>query len=353
MSNMFEDQASSLRNQNADLIMQPGAHIQPRDSDFLKRSPLIEEEPEKPAAREPGQMSGSALASMIIGKQNLRLPAQRESWKLFSPSTWGFLRNTTWGRKKAAKRRMSQMNALTSKVNALGSAVKQISPRGGLFSNATWDDVGGGGTPYTAATSRPDPQLATNKAYGMAPEDEQAWREFVNPQGEQLMKKPEVRLAEAVMKKPLRNSQGEALMSRKSFTQMVTRADKNPGRGQEDDDLEPGELLGDHPVMDRPGDDEQDNEGDGIPSVWKEMAANPGKWEPKNHLPRQLPSGAKGPGGGPHISETDSIEEEIKDDGNVDNGLGMLGTKYVLEALNAKNNMEEDFESESSDDDNW
>jgi hypothetical protein len=347
---MFEEQASSLRNQNADLIMQPGELLQPRDSDFLKRSALIEEEPERPAAREPGQMSGSALASMIIGKQNLRLPAQRESWKLFSPSTWGFLRNTTWGRKKAAKRRMSQMNALTSKVNALGSAVKQISPRGGLFSNATWDDVGGGGTPYTAATSQPDPQLATNKAYGMAPEDEQAWHKFVNPTLEELAKKENARLYEAVLNKPLRNPQGQELMSRKSFTAMVTRAGKNPGSGYKDNARQTGDLLDEHPVMARPGDDVQDGEGDGIPSIWKEMAANPGKWEPKNPRPRQLPSGAKGPGGGPHISETDSIEEEIKDDGNVDNGLGMLGTKYVLEALKAKNNIVEEVESDSSGD---
>jgi len=353
MSNMFEEQASSLRNQNADLIMQPGELLQPRNSDFLKRSPLIEEEPERPAARGPGRMSGSAFASMLIGKQNLRLPAQRESWKLFSPSTWGFLRNTTWGRRKAATRRMRQMNALTSKVNALGSAVKGISPLGGLFSNATWDDVGSGQTPHTAATSEPDPKLATNKAYGMAPEDEQAWRELAYPPGDEMRPFKEKDVHRAVIRKPLNNPQGQGLMSRKSFLNMVTGDDKNPGSGNKDNVRRTGDLLDEHPVMARPGDDVQDDEGDGIPNIWKEMAANPGKWEPKNPLPRQLPSGAKGPVGGPHISETDSIEEEIKDDGNMDNDLGMQDKKYMLEAMNAKNNIVEDVESDSSDDDVW
>jgi len=325
MTSSFDEHTSVPRNQNADLL------IQPRDSDFLRNSPSIEDFDETPLTAKTQSKNFRGFASKLIDEKGLQ--PRKEGWKLFSPSTWKGLRDTAWGQKKARQRH----------INRVAKDLKKF-----MFAPQ------GVGSPYRWADLwADDPQLATNKAYGMHPDDAQQWKDLQSP-GSDIVIPPRMRALRAARKKPV----GDGRMGRQSFLNMVERANRpgsesDEGDGSDQPSLQPGAQLDGHAVLEEPGYDPQDKLGNGIPNIWKEMAANPGKWEPKNALPRQLPSGAKGPVGGPHISETDSIEEEIKDDGNVDNGLGMQDNKkHMLEAMYAKYNIVEEVESESSDDDN-
>ena len=149
MSSMF-DEAPLIKNRNADLLEDGG---QSPDSDFLRRSPEVEDFDLGSAPRRQGPPDYMASARRLISDKGLK-PA-KESWKLFSPSTWGFLRNTAWGRKKAHQRHV------TSVANKFRS----------FFSPGS-----GAGTPYVDGTSDgADPNLASSKANGMHADDAQAW----------------------------------------------------------------------------------------------------------------------------------------------------------------------------------
>jgi len=311
MSNMFEESPASIRNPNAHLLMQPG------ESDYRKRSPLIEEESFEPQPRVPRQVSGTDFASALTRKQDFTAKPET-GWKLFSPSTWAGLRNTAWGRKKAAKRQIASM---TSRMNAFGGAIKGISPRGGLFSNASWDTKGPG-TPYTAATSTPDPRLSTNASYGMSRQAADQW---------QVAALARVKLQEAEQGSEswkqlagVINLAGDKSgMSRDSFRALTGMGRRNAGpQVAMADDHEAGENVDGHTWMESPGDDDQDD-GDGIPSIVRDVLG------PKA-------AGAGGAGGAPGPTARTSLDsDDIDIDMDDDDEQAMFGGKYTKEQIAA------------------
>ena len=309
MSSMF-DEAPLIKNRNADLLEDGG---QSPDSDFLRRSPEVEDFDLGSAPRRQGPPDYMASARRLISDKGLK-PA-KESWKLFSPSTWGFLRNTAWGRKKAHQRHV------TSVANSLRS----------FFSPGS-----GAGTPYVDGTSAgADPNLASSKANGMHADDAQAWGALYG-RGVDIMVPEGLRTARAAMQKP----EGEGRMGRRSFLDMVTMANRRvPGERRSDGaGLAPGTVLDGHAVLDAPGDDAQDRAGDGIPSIVKDVFGG------KSNLLARSNSG-----GGAPPSSHNSIEEEIKDDGQFDQPYTKSEQAQMLAAMGG-NKIEEEG-SESSDDD--
>ncbi len=278
MSSMFDEQPSLLRNRNSHLIMQSG------ESNYAKRSPLIEEEPPAQAPRAPRQVSGTAFAAALTRKQDFR--AKPEGWKMFSPSTWGFLRNTAWGRKKAARR---QINSLTAKVDKFGAAMKGISPRGGLFGNANWNDTGTG-TPYTAATAKDDPNLTTSASYGVTSRAAGAWGTAASAIADWHRHGQGTEESKGAMKRFLGASEDSG-MSRESFNALANGRNKIAGPAEPMEDLhEVGDNVDGHAWLDEPGQDAQDT-GQGIPDIVQEvLGAKPGGNDSGDHLSPEVPA---------------------------------------------------------------
>lgn len=228
------------------------------DSDFFRSAPLINDGP--------APVDHRARAQNLIAKQDMRAKPQT-GWKLFSPSTWKGLRDTAWGRNKAVKR---QEKELTKRMTKLNSAVKPLDPKSGFFSNATWDTKTGRG--ITGAEASPDPNLTTSAAYGMSQQAADAWGTAADAlstvksaeQGSAEWKEQQGRYQQAV------DSSG---MLVQDFRNMVNLADTRPQQAVAmDGDLnEAGDVVDGHAWLDRPGDDAQDTEGDGIPSIVREV----------------------------------------------------------------------------------
>lgn len=312
MSNMFEESPASIRNPNAHLLMQPG------ESDYRKRSPLIEEESLEPQPRAPRQVSGTDFASALTRKQDFRAKPET-GWKLFSPSTWAGLRNTAWGRKKAAKRQIASM---TSRMNAFGGAIKGISPRGGLFSNASWDTKGAG-TPHTEATATPDPHLSTNASYGISRQAADQW---------QLAALARVKLEEAEMGSENWKQLAGAInlagdksgMGRESFRALTGMGRRNAGpQVAMADDYEAGQKVDGHTWMEEPGYDDQDS-GDGIPSIVKDVLG-----------PKAAGAGAEAVGSVPGPTARMSQESDDDIDMDDDDEQAMYGGNYTKEQIAA------------------
>ena len=320
MSVPFEEQLIR-RNQNADLIMQP------EEDQFRRRAPLIEEESVAGGSdaapfsmsMEPARARSRALAQKIIKKQDVKAKPDT-GWKLFSPSTWGIFRNTDWGRKKAVKR---QLKSMTSRMNALGTAVKSLDPRSGFFSNASWDDPGTGPRGMTAADATPDANLTTSKAYGMSAQASDAWGQAVEAQiagdqaepGSQEYKDAIGRMGEAI---------GASGMSRESFRALISMGKRNAGPQQAiANDHEAGEMVDGHAWLGDTNDDDDD-----MPSIVREVLGPKGDASTPATAPVQR--------GGQDIDDEDdgSLFDKDEDTGmqNLYGGQNAFGGKGPTQA---------------------
>ena len=105
-------------------------------------------------------------ATKLVSEGRLQPPKQ--DWKLFSPSTWKFLRNTAWGRKKAKQRHTKQVAKSWRAFVEDGVRARTAAGTPYRGTNAAPDDPGFEDNPYDdwRATAAP----AAQEAAGTTPQ---------------------------------------------------------------------------------------------------------------------------------------------------------------------------------------
>lgn len=247
------------------------------DSDFIRRA--------NPA---PGTYPGAAIAQSLIRANPI--PAAKTGWKLFSPSTWWGIRDTAWGRRKAAQRRIAQLD---SHMTKLGSLLKTVDPRSGFFSDAT--AAPGRGRGITGDEALDDPNS------GLSPAATAAWGRWATAHGEASRASTD-------------EAQGRALaggfgaweesgMGKDAFLDLALMRDRRKVSAA-DDSVKPLDEFG---RLESPGHDDQDFDGDGIPDVVRHVMGGGDQ--------KAAATGARG-SSGQQNADLDSIDDNDDDVAN-------------------------------------